>query len=64
MTRGNWAESDVQEVLPEVEEEELYRTDDQALEQVAQRGYGVSLTEGVQNYLDAILCYVLWGDLA
>lgn len=37
---------------------------DSALGQIAQRGYGISLTEVFQNHLDASLCQVLWGDPA
>ncbi|KAJ7403055.1 hypothetical protein BTVI_80997 [Pitangus sulphuratus] len=46
---GKLAESDAQEIPPEYEEELLSCTGDRALEQVAQRGCGVSLTGDCQE---------------
>lgn len=57
-----WAETDAQEAPPEHEEELIYCAGDRALELIAQRSCGVSLTGGIQERLDAILCPVLWDD--
>lgn len=46
-TKGS-GQNDAQEVPPGHEEELLYGADDHALEQIAQRGCGVSLTGNTQ----------------
>ena len=48
-TRGNWAQTEAQEVRPEHEEELLPSEGDGALEQAAQGGGGVSFSADIQD---------------
>ncbi|KAJ7412564.1 hypothetical protein WISP_95664 [Willisornis vidua] len=56
-------ETDAQEFPPE-HEKELHSEDDQALEQVAQRGCGVSLPGDIQKLSGHNLEYLSLGDFA
>ena len=61
--KGQWAQTEAQEVPSEHEEELLHFEGDGALEQAAQGGCGVFFLEIFKTLLDAVLCSLLWVTL-
>jgi len=57
--KGQWAQTEAQEVPTEHEEELLHSEGDRALEQVAQGGCGVSFSGDFETHLDAVLFSLL-----
>jgi len=57
--KGQWAQTEAQEVPSEHDEELLQSEGDGALEQAAQRGCRVSFLEIFKTRLDKVLCNLL-----
>ena len=58
--KGQWAQTEAQEVPAEHEEELLHFEGDGALKQVAQEGCGVSFSgDEFKTHLDQVLCSLL-----
>jgi len=61
--KGQWAQTEAEEVPAEHEEELLHSEGDGALEQVARGGCGFSFSADIQTHLDEVLCSLLWVTL-
>jgi len=58
--KGQQAQTEVQEVSAECEEELLHSEGDRTPAQAAKRGCGFSFLDILKTCLDAVLCNLLW----